>query len=206
MINVGIIHYTGKDRGTLATTIASLNAAGVDRVTVFSDDGQFGAAANLCRAITALARSNDAPFVLVVDDDMVFQRDAFRKWWTEVPPFGNACSLWTIEQNIPHDYRDKLGWVKVEPHFNLWGGAVIMERNRAKVVALFMDDLLAEDPTLGSKPDAVLFQAIRIAALNLHFHIPSLADHIGTQDSTLGNVHDEGQTRGFRFNEWNTPE
>lgn len=199
MINVGIIHYTLSDRGTLPATIASLNAAGVDRVTVFADNGALGAAGNLCRAIAALARIEEAEFVLVVDDDMEFHPQAFSNLWKGVVPNKSARSLWTIEQNIPHAQRDNRGWVQVEPHFNLWGGAVVMEWSRAREVALFMGDLIANDATLSTKPDAVLYEAIRLAGLDLYFHIPSLADHIGITESTIGNTHHNGETRGYLY-------
>ena len=35
----------------------------------------------------------------------------------------------------------------------------------------------------------------------LYFHIPSLADHIGLEASTIGNTHEHGETRGYKFGE-----
>ncbi|TXH51167.1 MAG: hypothetical protein E6Q97_18950 [Desulfurellales bacterium] len=199
MINVGIIHYTGKDRGTLPATIASLHRAGITSVTVFADAGEHGPTRNLIRALTLLSGDNRHEFVLVVDDDMEFHPEAFTNLWRGTVPFRSVRSLWTIEQNIPHDERDERGWVKVEPHLHLCGGAVVMERERARIVAATMRNLLNEYPDLGTKPDATLYEAIRLANLDLYFHIPSLADHIGTSESTIGNTHEHGETRGYLF-------
>jgi len=198
MINVGIIHYTGKDRGTLPATIASLHRAGITSVTVFSDAGERGPTRNLIRALEHLAGDVRNEYVLVVDDDLVFDH-RFKDRFGQLPPFGNVGSLWTIEQNIPHNDRDERGWVKVEPHLHLWGGAVIMDRYDARVVVECMAALLETSPDLATKPDATLYEAIRWANLDLYFHIPSLADHIGTSESTIGNTHDHGETRGYLF-------
>ena len=198
MINVGIIHYTGKDRGTLPATIASLHRAGITSVTVFSDAGEHGPTRNLIRALDMLRSDNRGEYVLVVDDDLIFDPN-FKDRFTEIPPFGNMCSLWTIEQNIPHDQREQRGWVKVDPHLHLWGGAVIIDRYSAKKVVAGMRALLTETPDLATKPDATIYEAIRLANLDLYFHIPSLADHIGMQESTIGNDHQDGQTAGYLF-------
>lgn len=199
MINVGIIHYTGKDRGTLPATIASLHRAGITSVTVFSDAGEHGPTRNLIRALSILSGDNRHDFVLVVDDDLEFHPEAFTNLWKGVVPFKSVRSLWTIEQNIPHADRDQRGWVKVDPHLHLWGGAVVMERERAKMVASTMRVMLTEMPDLVTKPDATLYEAIRIMGYNLYFHVPSLADHIGMQESTIGNDHHDGQTAGYLF-------
>lgn len=199
MINVGIIHYTGSERGTLPATIASLHRAGITSVTVFADAGEHGPTRNLIRALTILSGDNRHDFVLVVDDDLEFHPEAFTNLWKGVVPFKSVRSLWTIEQNIPHDQRDQRGWVKVEPHMHLWGGAVVMERERAKMVASAMRAMLIEMPELATKPDACLYEAIRINELNLYFHVPSMADHIGTSESTIGNTHHNGETKGYLY-------
>ena len=198
MIRVGIIHYTGKDRGTLPATIASLHRAGISSVTVFADAGEHGPTRNLIRALDALRNDNRNEYVLVVDDDLVFDPN-FKDRFADIPPFGNVCSLWTIEQNIPHADRDQRGWVQVDPHLHLWGGSVIMSRYDAKRVVGWMAALVDTSPELATKPDATLYEAIRMAGLDLYFHVPSLADHIGTTESTIGNDHQDGQTAGYLF-------
>lgn len=198
MINVGIIHYTGKDRGTLPATIASLHRAGITSVTVFSDAGEHGPTRNLIRALDHLRQDTRHELVLVVDDDLVFN-EAFRAAIKPRADYGKAMSLWTIEQNIPHEDRHKRGWVPVSPHLHLWGGAVVMDRYSVRDIVKVMLELVAMNPELATKPDATLFEAIRINELDLYFHIPSLADHIGTDESTIGNTHHNGETKGYLY-------
>jgi len=200
MIRVGIIHYTASERCTLPATIASLHAAGIGSVKVYADAGEFGPTRNLIRAIRDLAAGTGPELMVVVDDDLIFD-PAFPLRITSLPRIQRAgLSLWTIEQNIPHDRRDERGWLEVDPHYHLWGGSVVMPCWIAQVVAEAMDQVMEEAPeTLARKPDAVLFEAMRRTGTRLYFHVPSLADHIGMQESTIGNDHQDGQTAGYLF-------
>ena len=200
MIRVGIIHYTASERCTLPATIASLHAAGIGSVKVYADAGEFGPTRNLIRAMRDLAQGDGPELMAVVDDDLVFDPsflDRFR--WT-LRPHRSGYSMWTIEQNIPHDRREERGWLEVAPHYHLWGGSVVMPCWLAQAVAEAMERVMEEAPeTLSTKPDAVLFEAMRRTGTRLYFHVPSLADHIGTSDSTIGNDHQDGQTAGYLF-------
>jgi hypothetical protein len=200
MIRVGIIHYTASERCTLPATIASLHAAGIGSVKVYADAGEFGPTRNLIRAMRDLAQGDGPELMAVVDDDLVFDPSfLYRFRWTP-RPHRSGYSLWTIEQNIPHDRRDERGWLEVPPHYHLWGGSVVMPCWLAQAVAEAMEQVMEEAPeTLATKPDAVLFEAMRRTGTRLYFHVPSLADHIGTSDSTIGNDHQDGQTAGYLF-------
>lgn len=197
MIRVGIIHYTASERCTLPATIASLHAAGIGKVKVYADAGEFGPTRNLIRAIRDLAAGPGPELMAVVDDDLVF--DPSFPLQIPLRTHRAGYSLWTIEQNIPHERRDERGWLEVEPHYHLWGGSVVMPCWLAQSVAEAMHIVLEEDPENERKPDAVLFEAMRRTGTRLFFHVPSLADHIGTTDSTIGNDHQDGQTAGYLF-------
>lgn len=200
MIRVGIIHYTASERCTLPVTIASLHAAGITSVKVYADAGEFGPTRNLIRAIRDLAQGDGPELMAVVDDDLVFDPAMTLHLTTPLRHHRAGYSLWTIEQNIPHERRDERGWLEVPPHYHLWGGSVVMPCYLAQAVAEAMEQVMEEAPeTLSRKPDAVLFEAMRRTGTRLFFHVPSLADHIGTTDSTIGNDHQDGQTAGYLF-------
>ena len=204
MIGFGIIHAVQRKTTTLHRTVASLHACGSHRLSVYPDDGILGPSRNLIRALQDLVHG---PFshVCVVDDDLVFcprMLPIVNEGLSYFP--GAALSLWTIEQNIPHDLRDRPGWLPVMPHEHLWGGSVVMDQGTAIGVLDAMRALLREkvnEPLL-NKPDALLFLAMQRQKTPLYFHLPSLADHIGTEESTIGNEHGDGATRGFKFSQW----
>lgn len=201
MINFGILSYVRRDPPTLPGTLASLlEAFPMSAPQVFTDDGRWGASLNLARALDTLAeRSNN--LVCVLDDDLLIDKSACARIIEGLQAHGiTSCySLWTIEQNIPHDQREASGWLKVDPHMHLWGGSVVMSPERARLAASHIRTLVAETPQMRTKPDAALFASLEHMAADLYFHIPSLADHAGLAASTIGNTHDHGETRGYKF-------
>lgn len=203
MIHYGVIHATQRKSPTLHVTAASLETAGVPMFVVFPDNGSLGASGNLARAIRLLAKSAGADdHVCVLDDDLVIGSMAPLYAAAERAPSG-LYSLWTIEQNIPHDRRMGDGWVGVAPHVHLWGGSVAIPARLAPSVAFRMASIVEKHPEMNKKPDAALYLALQqVGVREVYFHIPSLVTHIGTEESTLGNTHANGETRGYRFNDW----
>ena len=201
MISFGILSYVRRDPPTLPSTLASLlEAFPMSAPQVFTDDGRWGASLNLARALETLAeRSNN--LVCVLDDDLLIDKNACARIIEGLQAHGiTSCySLWTIEQNIPHEQREASGWLKVDPHMHLWGGSVVMSPERARLVASHIRTLVAENPQMCTKPDAALFTSLERMAADLYFHIPSLVDHAGLDASTIGNTHDHGETRGYKF-------
>ncbi len=205
MIHWGVIHSTRRPKEVLQGTVGSLCDCGVERLVVFPDRGDYGATANLCRAIRDLAsKASAGDHVCVVDDDLRFAPGMLRMMNEVVGAYpGGAYSLWTVEQNIPHERRDQSGWVGVKPHIHLWGGSVVMPAQLATTVANRMFTMAMQDERLLTKPDAALFAALeKTGTREVFFHIPSLATHAELEASTLGNVHVDGATLGYRFNEW----
>lgn len=203
MINFGILSYVLRDPPTLPGTLTSLlDAFPMSAPQVFTDDGRWGASLNLARALDTLSqRSNN--LVCVLDDDLVIAPSACGRIIEALQTHGIAgCySLWTIEQNIPHEQRDASGWLKVNPHLHLWGGAVVMSPEMARRAAYYIRLLVRDNAELRNKPDAVLFSSLEHFGADLYFHIPSLVDHAGLDASTIGNTHDRGETRGYKFAE-----
>ena len=203
MIHFGVIHATQRISPTLHVTAASLEVAGVPFFTVFPDSGNLGASANLARAIRFMSKSaGHEDHVCVLDDDLVIGSLAPLYAAVERDPRG-LYSLWTIEQNIPHERRRETGWIGVAPHMHLWGGSVVIPARMATSVAFRIASIVEKRPELRTKPDAALFHALEQEGVReVCFHVPSLVTHIGSNTSTLGNDHSDGATRGYRFNEW----
>lgn len=202
MIRFGILSYVHREPATLPGTLASLlKAFPRECPTIFPDDGRWGAALNLARALEDLSRGGG--WVCVLDDDLVLDvstRQRLQDGWQNHGDEA-AFSLWTIEQNIPHERREERGWVRVDAHKHLWGGAVMMSADNAAMCAFRIRHMVKEDPELSTKPDACIFMALEKMRTPLYFHIPSLADHIGLEASTIGNTHEHGETRGYLFGE-----
>lgn len=72
----------------------------------------------------------------------------------------------------------------------------------AKAVTEQMLQEWKADERLKRSPDGCLFAAIGSLKLALYHPLPSLVDHVGLHASTIGNTHEDGATRGYRFNEW----
>lgn len=204
MIHWGIIHATQRGKGAVLNTVKSLAAFGQHVVTIFSDSGQFGAGPNLIRAIRELAeRAQDDEFICVLDDDLELCLWTIEAVSTAIRTRPNCVySLWTIEQNIPHIERESVGWIAVTPHRHLWGGAVVMSRRVALEIAPIMQHMIEQDAGMRRKPDALIYGALQKIGKPVLFHIPSLAEHTELTESTLGNTHINGETRGFKYNTW----
>lgn len=202
MIHFGIIHFTKRIRHTLPACIASLHAAGCSSMMVYPDAGEYGALGNFHRALSDLyKRCYPGDFVCVVDDDLVVHHSAIARsvaLYTDQEP--RAWTLYTVEQNIPHELRDRDGWVEAPVSIGTWGGMVVLHRDLVPQVLAKMEPML-KDETLQRAPDAVLYEALNRAGVKVLHHLPSLAEDIGHGASTIGNEHTP-DTAGFRFNEW----
>jgi len=207
MIHFGVMHLPRPDRAALLKeTMCSLVAAGASRINIYRDEHATGPTATLIRSLRAIAdeQRDHHALVCIVDDDLVFAPDAVVKAeaaMNSVPP-GSVVSMWTIEQNLPHESREGTGLVRVQPSVNIWGGCVVMPQYIAKAVTDQMREEWKADERLKRSPDGCLFSAIGALKLALYHHLPSLVDHVGLQASTIGNNHEDGATRGYRFNEW----
>lgn len=201
-IAFGILHATFREKQTLTDCIASLYDAGVDDPQVFSDDGYYGSVFNLRRAIILCARRSHH-YVCVVDDDLRFYKGGIIGTLQKIeedahPP---ALTLWTIEQNIPHEMRDNVGWIKAPVSMHTWGGAVVMRKDIAWEVAKKMGNVMMA-PELEKSPDGTLYETLKQLKVPVLHHIPSMCTHVGLEGSTIGNDHSRNDTVGFRFDEW----
>lgn len=202
MIHFGIIHAVHRTEPTLHKCIASLHAAGAESIEVFPDNGTFGAFHNWDRAMTCLVKKGkQGDRVCVVDDDFVVHKNALVL--LEAHAHGHEVhTLYTPEQNIPHDRRAEDGWELVPVGWGSWGGMIVMPFylgamlvNHAFYRRYFIND------QKGHQIDAVPYETLRLMGHEkVWHHLPSLADHIGAASSTLGNLH--LTTGGFRFKEW----
>lgn len=205
MIHFGIIHATHRKDPTIPRTLATMHVARIREVTVFTDWGELGATWNLIKAIRYLAQLQSNAHLCVVDDDLIFCSHAKRILMEGIGSHnpGTAFSMWTIEQNIPHSIRERNGWVHAAVGLHTWGGSVAIPSTIGSELALRMQAILEADINMKTKPDAVLYSALDALKVPVMHHLPSLCSHVGLDSSTLGNDHGDGQTRGFRFDQWN---
>lgn len=205
MIHIGIIHLPRPDRRALLhTTVLSAIEAGALSVSVLRDTTAAGPTAMMLRALAAISQGKASDeLVCVMDDDLELAPDALTKAWAclQGQPNGTAVTLWTIEQNIPHEEREKRGWQEVAPHANLWGGAVVMRVEDVADVRSCIESVWQMSPCLNRCPDTAMYSGLKKASMRLLHHIPSLVDHMGTEASTIGNTHEHGETRGYKFAE-----
>ncbi len=204
MIHYGIIHAVHRETDTIRGTIASLRLAGIRTVTVFSDDGGLGATWNLIGALghfVGLVANGDR--VCILDDDLDIFIDAQPFIDNALAKFpDHAITLWTIEQNIPHELRDRSGWIEAPVSRHTWGGSVIIPGQHLLSLCAQMHTIAKADESHRTKPDAVLFEALESLGIRVVHHIPSLVTHTELKDSTLGNDHSEGLTKGYLFERW----
>jgi len=212
-IHFGILHSVHRKQQTLLECIAALHAAGAQSIMVFPDNGAQGPIGNWSRAITALYDMSELGDLLcVLDEDFILHNEALVKlealdnadWFNE----GNAATLITMEQNIDHSLRAAVGWADEPFGYNTWGGGIVMAPGtalRLRTHPYFVRYLTGHTDG-GKLIDAVPFETLRLMGARLKQHLPSLADHIGTDGSLLGNNHENGLTRGFRFEEWSKTE
>lgn len=202
MIHFGIIHAVHRTESTLPRCIASLHAAGAESIEVFPDNGTFGAFHNWNRAMCRLIeKAGHHDHVCVVDDDFVVHKDAL-VILARHNMVDQVHTLYTPEQNIPHDRRQEDGWELVPVGWGSWGGMIVMPQYtaRALVQHTFYRRYYINDQK-GHQIDAVPYETLRLMGIEqVWHHLPSLADHIGAAASTLGNDH--AITGGFRFKEW----
>lgn len=202
MIHFGVIHAVHRTEPTLHKCVASLHAAGAESIELFPDNGTFGAFHNWNRAMLRLVeKAGFHDRVCVVDDDFVVHRDAL-VLLARHGTHDQVHTLYTPEQNIPHDLRPSTGWELVPVGWGSWGGMIVMPYNVAKALVEhpFYRRYYITDQQ-GKQIDAVPYETLRmIGHEKVWHHLPSLADHIGNASSTLGNEH--SITGGFRFNEW----
>ena len=207
MIRFGIIHAVHRSRPTLPDCVASLYAAGAEEIRIFPDNGRHGALGNMRRAILSLAHDNHPweSHICVVDDDLILHESALSLVHRAIRANpGVVLTMYTVEQNIPHELRTQSGWVEAPVNVHTWGGVIVMPVSIAYTVAVKMREDM-EKKRLLKAPDAAMYEAIEQLGLPVLHHLPSLVQDIGDGASTLGNEHTP-DTKGFRWNEWATTE
>lgn len=209
MIHFGIIHLPRPERVSLLhRTVCSLVDAGAASVAIYRDYIGDGPVIMLRRALDDMVtRAMPGDLICVSDDDLTYHQEAVHRAFVQLSNKpGHACTLWTIEQNLAHELRDSSGWVPSPVNKWSWGGSVVLEVGWAILVAQEIPAVINEHPDLVRSPDGTLYEAIKRLGIPVWHHIPSLADHIGTEASTLGNDHSRGDTRGYRYDQWQQPQ
>lgn len=202
MIKAGIFSApTLRTTPVLTRTLGSLIAAGIQSVRLQLDSGRLGLMANYDRLINGLlADTRQGDHLMVLQDDMVCCPYMLDKALRAIQECQDAVHvLFTPAQNVP-DKRDANGWVDLDIGWGGWGGQFLFPREVALdcVNHPFWIEHLRKSRR---QADAVTFETLRLLGVRVRTHVPSLFDHIG-EESTIGNDHSDGATRGFRFDEW----
>lgn len=175
---------------------------------------QLGCFLNWKRALSHLAYREDADWVMVLQDDVIWRRDGRAMVEAELPAweamgyrFGFA-SPYTSPAMVPFTKKDDYvvmgweGWVAPEFHNNAFWGALAMIFSRESAQSLLTFDRFRKHDH-HRKVDVVVGNCMRDMGREMRVAVPSLCDHIGER-STLGRDKIKGiqwGRRGFAFDE-----
>lgn len=200
MIQFGVIHATYREVHTMPDTVSSLHAAGVESVMLFPDSGVWGAFRNLDRALERLIEMQ-ASHVCVVDDDLVIHPDTLILAEAFVRDNPNeAFTLYTVEQNVPHEMRERTGWIQFPVGWNTWGGMVVLPRLLA--IELRSHPFWVryrQTDKIGKQCDVAVFETLRLMGVPCWSHIPSLTTDNSKGTTTIGTTGKE-ILNGYKWN------
>lgn len=204
IIHFGIIHAVYRERHTLPACLDSLYRCGIEAASLFADDGKYGAFGNYDRSLRSLIElAGPNEYVCVVDDDLIVWRDTLQILRDGIIAQPSACfTLYTIEQNLPHDLRSLIGWIEAPVNWHTWGGMIVMPKEIAveMIRQPFYRDYAQNNPR-GRHCDATPFAALGEMGATVMHHIPSLTTDIGQCNSTIGTDHTSDMA-GFRWEQW----
>lgn len=210
-----------RSKPTLARALLSLRHAGFsERVRLFAEPGSFdevpcptdsrlsvrvnsarlGCFGNWRRSLKHLVRHGDARWILIVQDDAVWQpgsadvlRDELRVRQGRRVGF---LSSYVTQKDAPAGSAD--GWHECRSGWDFWGA-----------LALCLPCATAEELLLhprftkyrsSQQVDALVARSMLDLGRPSFVHVPSLVDHVG-ETSTIGHDHRLERTRGYRFDE-----
>ena len=170
---------------TLNRTLASLGRAGFDGVQVFDDAGRKGAWPNWLLAVqTLLQRHAEADALLLCQDDAVFCR-GLREYLDRTlwPDAGERPGVALCSPYCPGPYRRKQsGWHQQKRGWYLVGALCwALPRRAAEAVLRDLGTVRAND-----RIDARVGKWASETDRSVWYHSPSLVQHVGNENSALG--------------------
>ena len=172
----------------------------VPDVFVHRNPMRLGLWGNWVASARRMLAETDAPFVLMCEDDVRFARSAAlalqhaintlpRDTWGYV-------SLYTARHNLRHT-GDRVGWRELGVGPGTWG-ALAWCFTREGLAAILNSRAVCSH-TFPDGTDAVVSVAARELGRKCYFHVPSLGDHTGGDNSTAGHRHYPGAALGVGF-------
>ena len=216
LVAVGVI-TAPRPVATLPQTLAELRRAGFAQpVHVFAEPtapvpehpglvlhpnaARLGLWRNWESAARWMLTGTGAPFLLICEDDVRFSPCAALalQHAIDVLPRDSwgYVSLYTPRHNLP-DASGPAGWRHVPVGAGTWG-ALAWCFTRASLRALLSSRTVrTHGDTVGT--DEVISLAVSELGRKSYFHVPSLGDHTGGDNSTQGHYHGPGEAFGIGF-------
>lgn len=216
LLSIGVItapRYTP----TLPQTLAELRRAGFPQpihifaepdtvvpdapgLLVYRNATRLGIWGNWALAAQRILADTDAPFVLLCEDDVRFSRCAalaLQHAMDTLPHHDwGYVSLYTARHNLRHP-GGRVGWRELAVGAGTWG-ALAWCFTRAGLSAILNSQTVRAHAG-SQETDAVVSVAAKELGRKCYFHVPSLGDHIGGDNSTEGHRHWPGEALGVGF-------
>lgn len=216
LVAVGVV-TAPRPVATLPQTLAELRRAGFPQpVRLFAEPdapvpdapglivhrnaARLGIWGNWSSAARRVLADTDAPFVLLCEDDVRFARcaaPALQHAIDTLPREGwGYASLYTARHNLPFA-GGSAGWRELPVGPGTWG-ALAWCFTRAGLAAI-LDAPAVRFHALSDGTDMVVSVAAKELGRRCYFHVPSLGDHTGGDNSTEGHRHYPGAAQGVGF-------
>ncbi|MBN9120280.1 MAG: hypothetical protein J0I06_14170 [Planctomycetes bacterium] len=216
LVAVGVI-TAPRSVPTLPQTLAELRRAGfpqpvrvfaeptapvpdVPGVAVHRNPIRLGIWGNWAAAARRVLADTDAPFVLMCEDDVRFARCAALALQHAIDAIPHDTwgyvSLYTPRHNLRHA-DGGVGWRELAVGWGTWG-ALAWCFTRAGLAAV-LNSRAAYAHASADGTDAVVSVAAKELGRKCYFHVPSLGDHTGGDNSTAGHYHAPGEALGLGF-------
>ncbi len=216
LIAIGVI-TAPRPVATLPQTLAELRRGGFPQpVHVFAEPTapvpdasgvvfhrnavQLGLWGNWVSAARWMLAETDTPFVLLCEDDVRFCPCAALalQHAIDVLPRGRwgYVSLYTPYHNLP-DASGPVGWRHLPVGAGTWGALTWCFTRAGLRAILNSRTVRTHRDTIGT--DEVISLAVSEVGRKSYFHVPSLGDHTGGDNSTRGHYHGPGEAFGVGF-------
>jgi hypothetical protein len=203
---------------TVKRSIASLRRAGFEEtVHVFAEPGSFGHGLpedpkleihmndvkrgcfqNWKYAVTKMLELSPAPWILIVQDDAIWQRGSAdilkSRMAVQQDRRTGFLSLYASSANVKGNFQR--GWNATDAGWGFWGAVALCLKRVAAEELLQQKHFVAHKGP--QQVDAIVAKSMLALKRPCYIHVPSMVDHIGNT-STIGNGGISQGRRGYRF-------